>query len=128
MRIMKPGLCIFGVVEASSVVSRCWQSNVAGWVLMAIPNNNLELPNMSIPLESHLTLFNTPVDCIVNPLPLEDLLIVGHSDKKVKALEEEAMGGLVNYQLPSGLSPDSKENWQGAASQLASSLNLPSRS
>jgi hypothetical protein len=65
-----------------------------------IPNINLEPPNMRIPSESHLTLYNT-VDCIVNPLPLEDLLIVGHSDKKTKAWEEEATGGQVNWLLTS---------------------------
>jgi hypothetical protein len=64
-------------------------------IIMAIPNINLELPNMRIPSESHLTVYNT-VDCIVNPLPLEDLLIVGHSDKKAKAWEEEALGAQVN--------------------------------
>jgi hypothetical protein len=36
------------------------------------------------------------------------------------------MGGLVNCPLPSGLSPGSEGKWQGT-SQLASSLNLPSR-
>jgi hypothetical protein len=37
---------------------------------------------------------------------------------------EEAIGGLVNCQLPSGLSPGSEENWQGTI-QPASSLNYP---
>jgi hypothetical protein len=37
---------------------------------------------------------------------------------------EEVMGGQVNCQLPSGLSPGSEGKWWGA-SQLASSLNLP---
>jgi hypothetical protein len=40
---------------------------------------------------------------------------------------EEVMGGLVNCQLPSGLSPGSEGKWW-RMSQLASSLNLPSRS
>ncbi len=33
----------------------------------------------------HLTLYDT-VDYIVDPLPLEDLPIVGHSDEKAKAM------------------------------------------
>jgi hypothetical protein len=37
---------------------------------------------------------------------------------------EEVMGGLVIYQLPSGLSPGSEGKWWGT-SQPASSLNLP---
>jgi hypothetical protein len=41
--------------------------------------------NMMIPSECHLTLYDT-VDCIVNPLPLKDLPIVGQSDKKAKAM------------------------------------------
>jgi hypothetical protein len=35
--------------------------------------------------ECHLTLYDT-VSCIVNPLPLEDLLIVGHFNKNAKAM------------------------------------------
>ena len=35
--------------------------------------------------ECHLNLYDT-VGCIVNPLPLEDLLIVGHFDKNAKAM------------------------------------------
>jgi hypothetical protein len=41
--------------------------------------------NMAIPLECHLTLYET-VDCIVDRLPLKDLLIVGQSDKKATAM------------------------------------------
>jgi hypothetical protein len=41
--------------------------------------------NMRIPSECHLTLYDT-VDCIVDPLPLEELLIVGQFDKKAKAM------------------------------------------
>ncbi len=41
--------------------------------------------NMRIPSECHLTLYDT-VDCIVDPLPLEELLIVGQLDKKAKAM------------------------------------------
>jgi hypothetical protein len=41
--------------------------------------------NMRIPLECHLTLYDT-VDCIVDPLSLDDLLIIGHSDEKAKAM------------------------------------------
>jgi hypothetical protein len=42
---------------------------------------------MMIPLECHLTLYET-VDCIVDPLPLspKDLPIAGQSDKKAKAM------------------------------------------
>jgi hypothetical protein len=40
---------------------------------------------------------------------------------------EEVMGGLVNCQLPSGLSPGSEGKRPGT-SQPASSLNLPLRS
>jgi hypothetical protein len=40
---------------------------------------------MMIPSECHLTLYDT-VDCIVNPLHLMDLLIVGQSDKKARAI------------------------------------------
>jgi hypothetical protein len=47
--------------------------------------------NMRIPSECHLTLSDT-VDCIVDPLPLEDLRIVGHSDKKGKGLGDEGIG------------------------------------
>jgi hypothetical protein len=36
-----------------------------------------------IPSECHLTLYET-VDCVVNPLPLKDLPIVGHVDKTEK--------------------------------------------
>jgi hypothetical protein len=44
---------------------------------------------MRVPLEEcHLTLYDT-VGCIVNPLPLEDLLIVGHSDKNANAIMQE---------------------------------------
>jgi hypothetical protein len=38
--------------------------------------------NMRIPSECHLTLSDT-VDCIVGPLPLEDLPTVGHSEALV---------------------------------------------
>jgi hypothetical protein len=41
--------------------------------------------NMRIPLECHLTLYDT-VDCIVDSLPLEDLPIVGYSRNKAKAM------------------------------------------
>jgi hypothetical protein len=41
--------------------------------------------NVMIPSECHLTLYDT-VDCIVNPLHLIDLLIVGQSDKKARAI------------------------------------------
>jgi hypothetical protein len=37
--------------------------------------------NMRIPSECHLSLYDI-VDCIVNPLPLEDLPVVGQFDKK----------------------------------------------
>jgi hypothetical protein len=39
----------------------------------------------AFPLEWHMILFDT-VGCIVNPLPLEDLPIVGHSDKNAKVM------------------------------------------
>jgi hypothetical protein len=38
-----------------------------------------------VTLECHLTLCDTE-DCIVDPLPLEDLPIVGHSDEMAKAM------------------------------------------
>jgi hypothetical protein len=49
--------------------------------------------NMMIPSECHLTLYQT-VDCIVDPLPLKDLPIVGHFDKtaKVKMHGDEGIG------------------------------------
>jgi hypothetical protein len=40
---------------------------------------------MLIPSECHMTLYET-VDCVVNPLPLKDLPIVGQSDKKAEAI------------------------------------------
>jgi hypothetical protein len=40
---------------------------------------------MMILSEFHLTLYDT-VDCVANPLPLLDLLIVGQSDKQAKAM------------------------------------------
>jgi hypothetical protein len=40
---------------------------------------------MSIPLECHLTLYDT-VNCIVNPLALEDLPTVGQFNKEAKAM------------------------------------------
>jgi hypothetical protein len=39
----------------------------------------------AFPLECHMTLHDS-VGCIVNPLPLEDLPIVGHSDKNAKVM------------------------------------------
>jgi hypothetical protein len=39
----------------------------------------------AFPLECHMTLYDT-VGCIVNPLPLEDLQMVGHSDKTTKLM------------------------------------------
>jgi hypothetical protein len=39
-----------------------------------------------IPSECHLTLYDTGGECIANPLPLLDLLIVGQSDKQPKAM------------------------------------------
>jgi hypothetical protein len=36
-------------------------------------------------VECHLTLYDT-VGCIANPLPLEDLPIVGHSNKHAKVI------------------------------------------
>jgi hypothetical protein len=39
----------------------------------------------AFPLECHMILYDT-VGCIVNPLPLEDLRIVGHSDKNTKVI------------------------------------------
>jgi hypothetical protein len=41
--------------------------------------------NKTIPSECHLTLYET-VDFVVNPLPLEDLPIVGHFDKTTKVM------------------------------------------
>jgi hypothetical protein len=41
--------------------------------------------NMTIPSKCHLTWYDT-VDCIVEPLPLPDLPIVGQSDKQAKAM------------------------------------------
>jgi hypothetical protein len=40
--------------------------------------------NMTIPSKYHLTWYDT-VDCIVEPLPLLDLPIIGQSDKQAKA-------------------------------------------
>jgi hypothetical protein len=39
----------------------------------------------AFPSEFHLTLYDT-VGCIVNLLPLESLLMVGHSNKNAKAM------------------------------------------
>ncbi len=39
----------------------------------------------AFPLECHMILYDT-VGCIVNPLPLEDLPIVGQSDKNAKVM------------------------------------------
>jgi hypothetical protein len=39
----------------------------------------------AFPLECHMIFYDT-VGCIVNPLPLEDLPIVGHSDKNTKVM------------------------------------------
>jgi hypothetical protein len=39
----------------------------------------------AFPLECHMTLHDS-VGCIVNPLPPEDLPIVGHSDKNAKVM------------------------------------------
>jgi hypothetical protein len=67
------------------------------------------IPHMMIPSECHLTLYDT-VDCIANPLPLLDLLIVGQSDKWAKAMMhgDEGIGvdGLKELD-PGPSSPDS---------------------
>jgi hypothetical protein len=54
-------------------------------------DTNKNTSNMTIPLECHLTLYNT-VDCIVDHLLFEDLLIVGHSDEKAKAMKHGDKG------------------------------------
>jgi hypothetical protein len=57
---------------------------------------------MRIPSECHLTLYDT-VDCILGALPREDLLIVGHSDKKAKVImhddEDFGVDGLKELDL-----------------------------
>jgi hypothetical protein len=47
----------------------------------------------AFPLECHMILYDT-VGCFVNPLPLEDLPIVGHSDKNTKVImhNDEGIG------------------------------------
>jgi hypothetical protein len=48
----------------------------------------------AFPLECHMILYDS-VGCIVNPLPLEELPIVGHSDKNAKVMMhgDEGIGG-----------------------------------
>jgi hypothetical protein len=62
-------------------------------ILMPSLLNTKNQSNMRIPSECHLTLYDT-VDFIVNPLPLEDLPVVGQFDKKAKAMmhSDEGIG------------------------------------
>ncbi len=54
-------------------------------ILMPCLLNTKNQSRMMILSECHLTLYDT-VDCIANPLPLLDLLIVGQSHKQAKAM------------------------------------------
>jgi hypothetical protein len=63
----------------------CPLAATAPTILMACLLDNKNQSNMMIPSECHLTLYDT-VDCIVNPLHLMDLPIVGQSDKWARAI------------------------------------------
>jgi hypothetical protein len=63
----------------------CLLVATAPTILMPCLLDTKNQSNMRIPLEPHLTLYSTE-GCIVNLLPLEDLPIVGQSDKKAKAM------------------------------------------
>jgi hypothetical protein len=63
----------------------CPSVATAPTILTPCPLDTKNQSNMMIPLECHLTLYDT-VDCIVNPLPLMDFPIVGQSDKRAKAM------------------------------------------
>jgi hypothetical protein len=63
----------------------CPSVATAPTILMPSALDTKNQSNMRILSECHLTLFDI-VDCIVNPLHLKDLPIVGQSDKKAKAM------------------------------------------